>query len=275
MSHTLTPRVAIVTGAAQGLGKAIALRLAKDGLAIGLNDIPSKKDALDEVAKEIVQANGRAVVHVGDISKQEVVQDLIDSVVRTLGGLHVMVANAGMARPAPFLEESLETFNQVMSVNTTGLFLCYQLAGRKMIELGSKDGRIIGASSIGGKQPLRGLTSYTASKFAVRGLTQSAALALGPYGITVNSYAPGLIDTPLGKRDVLSKRATRSLSFTAFTPHLEDHTDLAFDKYSAVAPLRRVGQADEVAALVSFLASKESGYMTGQTLSIDGGAHMD
>ncbi|KAI5886355.1 NAD(P)-binding protein [Schizophyllum commune H4-8] len=258
MSHTLTPRVAIVTGAAQGLGKAIALRLAKDGLAIGLNDIPSKKDALDEVAKEIVQANGRAVVHVGDISKQEVVQDLIDSVVRTLGGLHVMVANAGMARPAPFLEESLETFNQVMSVNTTGLFLCYQLAGRKMIELGSKDGRIIGASSIGGKQPLRGLTSYTASKFAVRGLTQSAALALGPYGITVNSYAPGLIDTPL-----------------AFTPHLEDHTDLAFDKYSAVAPLRRVGQADEVAALVSFLASKESGYMTGQTLSIDGGAHMD
>ncbi|KAL1701293.1 hypothetical protein EV121DRAFT_294391 [Schizophyllum commune] len=258
MAHTLTPRVAIVTGAAQGLGKAIALRLAKDGHAVGLNDIPSKNDALDEVAKEIVKINGRAVVHVGDVSKQEVVQNLIDTVVGTLGGLHVMVANAGMARPAPFLEESLETFNQVMSVNTTGLFLCYQLAGRKMIELGSKDGRIIGASSIGGKQPLRGLTSYTASKFAVRGLTQSAALALGPHGITVNSYAPGLIDTPL-----------------AFTPHLEDHTDLAFDKYSATAPLRRVGQADEVAALVSFLASKESGYMTGQTLSIDGGAHMD
>ncbi|KAL1717761.1 hypothetical protein EV715DRAFT_291881 [Schizophyllum commune] len=267
MSHTLTSRVAIVTGAAQGLGKAIALRLAKDGHAVGLNDIPSKKDALDEVAKEIVKTNGRAVVHVGDVSKQEVVQNLIDTVVGTLGGLHVMVANAGMARPAPFLEgesmpsahtKSLETFNQVMSVNTTGLFLCYQLAGRKMIELGSKDGRIIGASSIGGKQPLRGLTSYTASKFAVRGLTQSAALALGPHGITVNSYAPGLIDTPL-----------------AFTPHLEDHTDLAFDKYSATAPLRRVGQAEEVAALVSFLASKESGYMTGQTLSIDGGAHMD
>ncbi|KAI4522921.1 NAD(P)-binding protein [Schizophyllum commune Loenen D] len=258
MSHTLTPRVAIVTGAAQGLGKAIALRLAKDGLAVGLNDIPSKKDTLNEVSKEIVKINGRAIVHVGDVSKQEVVQNLIDTVVGTLGGLHVMIANAGMARPAPFLEESLETFNQVMSVNTTGLFLCYQLAGRKMIELGSKDGRIIGASSIGGKQPLRGLTSYTASKFAVRGLTQSAALALGPHGITVNSYAPGLIDTPL-----------------AFTPHLEDHTDLAFDKYSAVAPLRRVGQAEEVAALVSFLASKESGYMTGNQLSIDGGAHMD
>ncbi|KAL1678411.1 hypothetical protein EV122DRAFT_278161 [Schizophyllum commune] len=249
MAHTLTPRVAIVTGAAQGLGKAIALRLAKDGLAVGLNDIPSKKDALDKVSKEIVKINGRAVVHVGDVSKQEVVQNLIDTVVGTLGGLHVMVANAGMARPAPFLEEPLETFNQVMSVNTTGLFLCYQLAGRKMIELGSKDGRIIGASSIGGKQPLRGLTSYTASKFAVRGLTQSAALALGPHCITVNSYAPGLIDTPL-----------------AFTPHLEDHTDLAFDKYSAVAPLRRVGQAEEVAALVSFLASKESGYMTDGTL---------
>ncbi|KAL1729639.1 hypothetical protein EV714DRAFT_212653 [Schizophyllum commune] len=262
MPHSLTPRVAIVTGAAQGLGKAIALRLAKDGLAVGLNDIPSKKDALDEVAKEIVKINGRAVVHVGDVSKQEVVQNLIDTVVGTLGGLHVMVANAGMARPAPFLEESLETFNQVMSVNTTGLFLCYQLAGRKMIELGSKDGRIIGASSIGGKQPLRGLTSYTASKFAVRGLTQSAALALGPHGITVNSYAPGLIDTPLGELGVSSfERLAHS---AAFTPHLEDHTDLAFDKYSAVAPLRRVGQADEVAALVSFLASKESGYMTGE-----------
>ena len=90
MSHTLTPRVAIVTGAAQGLGKAIALRLAKDGLAIGLNDIPSKKDALGEVAKEIVKINGRAVVHVGDVSKQEVVQNLIDNVVGTLGGLHVV-----------------------------------------------------------------------------------------------------------------------------------------------------------------------------------------
>ncbi|TRM58464.1 hypothetical protein BD626DRAFT_511153 [Schizophyllum amplum] len=252
------PRVAIVTGAAQGLGKAIALRLARDGLSIGLNDIPSKKDALDEVARAITSNGGCAAVFLGDVSKQEEVQAIIDGTLEVLGGLHVMVANAGIARPAPFLEETLESFNKVTSVSATGVFLCYQLAARKMIELGHREGRLIGASSIGGKQPLRGLTSYTAAKFAVRGITQSAALALGTHGITVNAYAPGLVDTPL-----------------AYTDKLEDYTDLAFDIWNKVSPLGRCGQPEEVASLVSFLASKESGFITGQTISIDGGAHMD
>ncbi|TRM55914.1 hypothetical protein BD626DRAFT_521772 [Schizophyllum amplum] len=263
------PRVAIVTCTAQGLGKAIALRLARDGLSIGLNDIPSKKDALDEVGRAITSNGGRAAVFLGDVSKQEDVLAIIDGTLEVLGGLHVMVANAGIARPAPFLEETLESFNKVTSVSATGVFLCYQLAARKMIELGHREGRLIGASSIGCKQPLRGLTSYTAAKFAVRGLTQSAALALGTHGITVNAYAPVVLMS-LG-------------SSVAYTDKLDDYTDLAFDmslpfQKSSLSPLGRCGQPEEVASLVSFLASKESGFITGElddAISIDGGAHMD
>ncbi|KAL1746127.1 hypothetical protein HDZ31DRAFT_34857 [Schizophyllum fasciatum] len=300
-------RVALVTGAAQGIGKAIALRLARDGLSVGLNDIHSKKGELNAVAQEIKERGGRAAIFLGDVAVQQNVQTMIDGTVQELGGLHVMVANAGIGRPAPFLEESLESFNSVMSINTAGLFLCYQLSARKMIELGHREGRIIGASSIGGKQPLRGLTSYTASKFAVRGLTQCAALDLGSHGITVNAYAPGAIPTT-AVRSVLIYCV--GLRLAAYVDGLREHTDLDFDKWRAAAPLSRVGQSKDVAALVSFLASKEAGYITGESplnscdksqltdcvllgqtvrvivisaallltlsqISIDGGAHMD
>ncbi|KAL1752337.1 hypothetical protein FB107DRAFT_293211 [Schizophyllum commune] len=238
---TSHPRVALITGAAQGIGKAIAFRLARDGLHVALNDLPDKRDALEEVARTIEKDGGRAAILFGDVSKEEDVQAMVDGTVEKLGSLHVMVANAGIGGPGPFLDESLESFNHHMAVDAAGVFLCYQIAARKMIE-----------------QAQRGLTSYTAAEFAVRGLTQCAALALGKHGITANAYAPGLIDTAI----------------LADHDELERITGLG-DKAS------RIGQPEDVASLVSFLASKEAGFITGESrsileaLSVDGGARMD
>ncbi|TRM58473.1 hypothetical protein BD626DRAFT_183068 [Schizophyllum amplum] len=254
---SLSRRVAIVTGAAQGLGKAIALRLARDGFAMGLNDLPNKQDALDDVAQTITKNGGRAATFFGDVTKEKDVQALVDGTADALGGLHVMVANAGIAVPAPFLDESLASFDRVNNVSVTGTFLCYQHAARKMIAQGITDGRLIGASSVAGKQPFLGLTSYCAAKFAIRGITQAAALSLGPHGITANAYAPGLIDTA-----IINVEGMR------------EHANLSLQNWADVVPLKRHGEPEEIASLVSFLASKESGYITGQTISIDGGGRM-
>ncbi|TRM58481.1 hypothetical protein BD626DRAFT_511220 [Schizophyllum amplum] len=250
---SLSRRVAIVTGAAQGLGKAIALRLARDGLSIGLNDLPTKQDALDDVAQTITKNGGRAATFFGDVTKENDVQAMVDGAADALGGLHV--PTLALQSPAPFLEESLKGFNRVTAVSSTGTFLCYQYAARKMIAQGVADGRIIGASSVAGKQPFHGLTSYSAAKFAIRGITQAAALSLGPHGITVNAYAPGVIDTAI-----------------IAVEGMREHANLSLQNWADVVPLKRHGEPEEIAALVSFLASKESGYIT--VISIDGGGHM-
>ncbi|KAL1746130.1 hypothetical protein HDZ31DRAFT_34802 [Schizophyllum fasciatum] len=240
-------RVALVTGAAQGLGKAIALRLAQDGHHVGLNDLPHKREALEEVAHAIESHGVRAAVLTGDVTKEADVQAIIDGAAGALGGFHVMVANAGICSPAPFLEESLKDFNRVTSVSSTGTFLCYQYAARKMIAEGHREGRIIGASSYSGKRPLQALTSYMAAKFAVRGLTQSAALAMGPHGITVNAYAPGMVDTAM-----------------AVVEGTKEHAGLTLEDWAKSCPIPRHAWPADVAALVSFLASQEAGYITGE-----------
>ncbi|KAL1717760.1 hypothetical protein EV715DRAFT_291880 [Schizophyllum commune] len=156
---TSHPRVALITGAAQGIGKAIALRLARDGLHVALNDLPDKRDALEEVARTIEEDGSRAAILFGDVSKEEDVQAMVDGTVEKLGSLHVMVANAGIGGPGPFLEESLESFNRHMAVNAAGVFLCYQIAARKMIELGPREGRLIGAASMASKQDITQLNA--------------------------------------------------------------------------------------------------------------------
>ncbi|KAL1717759.1 hypothetical protein EV715DRAFT_273949 [Schizophyllum commune] len=239
-------RVALVTGAAQGLGKAIALRLAKDGHHVGLNDLPSKKAVLEDVAHQVEQHGVRASVFTGDVTKENDVRATIDGAADALGGLHVMVANAGILLPAPFLDETLQSFNRVTSVSSTGTFLCYQHAGRRMIKEGHGEGRIIGASSFGGKRPLPGLTSYVAAKYAVRGMTSCAALALGKYGITVNAYAPGLADTPM-----------------AVVDGMKEHAGITLESWAKSFAIPRHTLPADIAALVSFLASKEAGYITG------------
>ncbi|KZT19772.1 NAD(P)-binding protein [Neolentinus lepideus HHB14362 ss-1] len=195
-------RIAIVTGAAQGLGRAIALRLARDGLNVAISDLSSKRSALEALSEDIRASGGQTVTVEADVSEEKDVNSLVTTVADKLGGLDVMVANAGIAFFKPIVEMSMAEFDKIQSVNTRGLFMCYRAAARTMIEQ-KRGGRIIGASSVAGKKGLLAGSSYSASKFAVRGLTQSAACELGPYDITVNAYAPGTIDTPLGKDVVL------------------------------------------------------------------------
>ncbi|KAF5346154.1 hypothetical protein D9758_009949 [Tetrapyrgos nigripes] len=190
-------RIALVTGAAQGIGRGIALRLAKDGLHVAINDIPSKLDVLASVSKDIEAMGMKSSVHPADVSQEEEVRKMVEEVVETHGGLDVMIANAGIAINKPLMETSVEEWDRIFSINARGAFLCYQYAGKQMIKQG-RGGRIVGASSILGKAGVSPtLGSYVGTKFAVRGITQAAAGELGPFKITVNAYAPGLIDTQM------------------------------------------------------------------------------
>ncbi|KAI1784047.1 short chain oxidoreductase [Ganoderma leucocontextum] len=199
MVNQLPPslRVAIVTGAAQGIGEAIALRLADDGIDVVLNDLPSKSDALDGVVKAIKAKGRRAAAVPGDATVEADVVALVDKAVEEFGGLDIMVANAGIIEMLPLVDMTGEHWDRTMSVNVRSVMLAYKHAARQMIKQG-RGGRIVGAASMAGKKVSRRfayVSSYCASKFAVRGLTQSAALELADHKITVNSYAPGIIPT--------------------------------------------------------------------------------
>ncbi|KJA21587.1 hypothetical protein HYPSUDRAFT_140425 [Hypholoma sublateritium FD-334 SS-4] len=183
-------KVALITGSARGIGRAIALRLASDGFNIALNDIPSMEKELETVRREIVDAGKQALICLGDVSIEKDVINMVELTVQKLGSLDVMIANAGVAIIKPLTETTQEDLRRILSVNVDGVFFCYKHAALQMIKQG-KGGRIIGASSIAGKQGWKNLAGYSASKFAVRGLTQTAALELREHGITVNAYAPG------------------------------------------------------------------------------------
>jgi len=249
--------VAIVTGAAQGIGRSIALRLASDGFEVGLNDLESKKEQLLEVSQEILAKGRRTVTIFTDVSVEADVKTMVDTVVKELGGLDVMVANAGIVKLDGVVDASLEDWESVFAVNTRGVFLCYKYAAKQMIAQG-RGGRIIGASSMAGKRGLSVGVAYSASKFAVRGLTQSAALELGPHRITVNSYAPGAINTPM-------------TNGTHIRGQSEAEQTETLKQLVALASVGYIGQPEDVASVVSYLASKEAHFITGQSISVDGG----
>ncbi|KAK7034590.1 hypothetical protein VNI00_012221 [Paramarasmius palmivorus] len=239
--------VALITGSAQGIGKAIALRLAKDGFDVVLNDITSqtKLDQLREVEQEIQRSFGRkTAIVMADVSDEEEVKRLVDQTVGTLGGLDVMVANAGVCPSVPMIEK---TWERAFAVNVRGTFLCYKYAAIQMIKQG-RGGRIIGACSSAGKQGRPNSMAYSATKFAVRGMTQSAAWEVAKHGITVNAYAPGPIETEMIFQLIEDKK----------------RIDPSFSPAQWDCPTGRMGQAEEVAALVSFIASKDSNYITGK-----------
>ncbi|KAJ7850626.1 NAD-binding protein [Mycena olivaceomarginata] len=252
--------IAFVTGAAQGIGRGIALRLAEDGFDVAVNDIPGNSAKLDTVVAEIKQKGRESSAHLADVSEDENVKSMIEEVVKKHGGLDVMVANAGVPGPyrVQLTEVSVEQWDQVMNVNARGCFLCYKYAGLQMIKQG-RGGRIIGASSIAGKKgfPLQG--PYSASKFAIRGLTQAAASELGAHGITVNAYSPGAVETAM---------------LTGATTNPQ-HAAALINKFKEMSPLKLVGTPEDIANLVSFLASKESQFITGQSISINGGLFFD
>ncbi|SJL18425.1 uncharacterized protein ARMOST_22014 [Armillaria ostoyae] len=209
--------VALITGSAQGIGRAIALRLADDGFNVSLNDLPSAGTGLDILASEIASKGRKSHVVIGDISSESDVQRIIESTVQALGSLDVMVANAGICITKSIMSTSTEEWDRIFAVNGRGTFLCYKYAAKQMIDQGH-GGRIIGASSLAGKLGVldfmaslstvklkltligsSNLPVYGASKWAIRGLTQSAAHEFGKYGITVNAYAPGPTETDMSR----------------------------------------------------------------------------
>ncbi|KIM80293.1 hypothetical protein PILCRDRAFT_540575 [Piloderma croceum F 1598] len=195
MSTSSSKGIALVTGAAQGIGRAIALRLAED-FDVAVNDISSNSQALDSVVAEIIMKGRRSLPVVADVSDEDQVTNMIDMVVYELGGLDIMVANAGIYKETSLLAGDTADFDRLYAVNVRGTFFCYKYAAIQMVSQG-RGGRIIGASSLAGKKGASFCAGYSSTKFAVRGMTQSAASELGKYGITVNGYAPGAIDTPL------------------------------------------------------------------------------
>ncbi|KAI0312321.1 acetoin reductase family protein [Amylostereum chailletii] len=245
-------RVALVTGAARGIGRSIALQLASDGLDVAVNDVSSNHAALTSLVSEIEAIGRRGVALIADVSDEEQVKTMVEGVVKELGGLDVMVANAGLCELATILDVTVEHYERIFAVNVRGVLLCYKYAAHQMIAQG-RGGRIIGATSQAGLQALPSLVAYSASKFAVRGLTQSSAVELAKHGITVNAYAPGGTDTPL---------------FAQFAEGLVGSPDKAvnYATFATSIPMGHVGEPKDIAHAVSFFASEKAGFVTGQTL---------
>ncbi|KAK7034635.1 hypothetical protein VNI00_012277 [Paramarasmius palmivorus] len=251
---------AIVTGSAQGIGRTIALSLAQAGYDVTVNDIPSQNYKLEELAKEIESLGRKAVVSTGDVSIEADVKRIITATVEQLGGLDVMVANAAATnfrflKPMP--AATVEEWDSVHAVNTRGTFLCYKYAAEQMVSQG-RGGRLIGACSASGKRGDPAMVAYSVSKFAIRGLTQCAALEYGKHGITANAFCPGVTKTE----------------------HVAAHMDgpvmdNALTKNVDMSALGKISEMADIANVVVFLASKESQFITGQTLNVDGGLHFD
>ncbi|KAF5311263.1 hypothetical protein D9758_019040 [Tetrapyrgos nigripes] len=256
MDKSARVKVALITGAASGIGRGIAFRLAKDGMHVALNDLPSSREGLVAVAEEIKRVAGakECSLHFADVSSEEQVQKMIADVVETYGGLDIMVANAGIVPTVPFLETPVELWDKVFAINVRGTFLCYKYAGIQMVKQG-KGGRIIGASSLAGKSGVGDLLgAYAGTKFAIRGITQAVAGELGKHKITVNAYAPGLIDTPALKEFIEVKAKNANMQPEQF-----------FEAFNASVPLGYAGTPEDIGGLVSYLVSEEAHFITGQT----------
>ncbi|MBS1055219.1 acetoin reductase [Gluconobacter kondonii] len=253
----LSGKVAAVTGAAQGIGKAIALRLAKDGADVILLDV--KQDILVQTAKEVEALGRRAVALTADISNRDQFATTLREAADTLGGLDIMVNNAGICQVKPVLEIEPAEIEKIFSINVQGVLWGIQAAAKIFQEKGTK-GKIINACSIAGHEGYPLLGAYSATKFAVRALTQSAAKELASSGITVNSYCPGIVGT-----DMWVTIDQRMAEITGAD------VGATYKKYVEGIALGRVETADDVAGFVAYLSSSDADYMTGQSVLIDGG----
>ena len=258
----LEGRVALVTGAARGIGRGIALRLARDGAAVALVD--TRTDGIENVAGEIAEIGSKATTFVADVSDREQVFAAVDHAAAALGGFDIMVNNAGIALVGPVGEVTPEEANRVWSINVNGVLWGIQAAVAKFKELDNqhqgKISKIINASSIAGHDGFGMLGVYSASKFAVRALTQAAAKEHAADGITVNAYCPGVVGTDMWVE--IDKR------FAELTGAAEGET---YDKFVGGIALGRAETPEDVAGFVSYLAGTDADYMTGQAGLIDGG----
>jgi meso-butanediol dehydrogenase/(S,S)-butanediol dehydrogenase/diacetyl reductase len=253
----LAGKVAIVTGAAQGIGKGIALAFAREGAKVVAVDL--NVEGLQATVKELEALGGKCVPVKTDVSKRAEVRQLVEKTVSELGRIDVLVNNAGRAAFQPLMEITDEDWDRILDTNAKGVFICIQEVARQMIK--QKSGKIINASSIAGKKGIAMQAHYCSSKFAVVALTQVAATELAPYGITVNAYCPGVVDTPMWKM----------LDETIYKLGKSSKLGEAMREFAEGALLKRYSTPQDVAGLVVFLASDEGNYITGQSINVDGG----
>jgi glucose 1-dehydrogenase len=243
----LKDRIAIVTGAARGIGLAIAERFAKEGATVVISDV------MDEAGQAAAKAIGADYIHC-DVSKSAEVNALVSATIERFGAVDILVNNAGIALGGDFLDVSEADFDRVLGVNLKGSFLMLQACARhmvKQVEAGRKPGSIVNMSSVNDTLAIPAIVSYCISKGGVSQLTRATSIALAPHGIRVNAIGPGSISTDMMKGVLADKAAlNRALSRT---------------------PLGRVGEPSEVAAIAAFLASDDASYVTGETIYVDGG----
>jgi 3-oxoacyl-[acyl-carrier protein] reductase len=247
-------RVALVTGGAQGIGAAVAKRLAAGGAAVGVLDL--QQDAAQALADEITAAGGRAMGLGADVAQRDQVEAAVARVAEEFGGLHILVNNAGVLRDNLLFKMSDDDWTIVMDVHLRGAFLCSQAAQKYMGE--AKYGRIISMSSTSATGN-RGQANYSTAKMGLQGFTKTLAIELGPRGITANAIAPGFIET------AMTKATAERIGTTIEQMRAGAEASL---------PVRRGGRPEDVANAVAFFAAEESGYVTGQVLYVDGGSEL-
>ena len=253
----LSGKVALITGAAQGIGRGIALRLAKEGADIALVDLNPEK--LRHVAEEVQVLGRKASTFVADVGDREQVFQAVEHAHSTLGGLDIMVNNAGISQVKPLLDVTAEEIERIYRINVQGTLWGIQAAAEKFQAL-KRTGKIINACSIAGHEGYALLGVYSSTKFAVRALTQAAAKELAVHGITVNAYCPGVVGTDMWVD--IDKR----MSDITGAP-----IGATYEKFVNGIALGRAETPEDVAAFVAYLASPDADYMTGQAPLIDGG----
>jgi glucose 1-dehydrogenase len=254
----LAGKVAIVTGAAQGIGEACAVRLAREGAKVALCDVNA--EAVQRAVQAIEAGGATAIAVPGDVASPADVANAVAATLKAFGGIDVLVNNAGVVDDAPFLDLSTEEFDRVLGINLRGAFLMGQAVARQMVEQakgkardknGAAPGAIVNMSSINERFALPDHVAYSISKGGISQLTKAMAIALAPLGIRVNAVGPGTIDTPL-LAGVIKDEGFRA-------------------KVLSRTPMGRFGRPEEIAAIVAWLASEEASYVTGTTLFADGG----
>jgi 3-oxoacyl-[acyl-carrier protein] reductase len=245
--QALKDKVALVTGASRGIGRAIALALAGEGAAVVIN-YASSSQAAEEVVAEISAAGGQAIAVAGDVSKADQVEALVQAAMDKWGRVDILVNNAGITRDTLLLRMSPEDWQAVIDLNLTGVFLCTRAVSKIMLK--QRSGRIINITSVAGQMGNPGQANYSAAKAGVIGFTKTVAKELSSRAITVNAVAPGFINTDMT-------------------------TDIKADEILKFIPLGRFGQPEEIAGMVRFLAADPAAaYITGQVFNVDGGMVM-
>ncbi len=245
----LDNKIAIVTGGSRGIGREVALTLAKQGADIVVN-YTSNSTAADEVVQLVTELGRKAIAVKADVSKSDDVANLIKETEEKLGKIDILINNAGITRDGLLIRMKENDWDDVLDINLKGVFLTTKLIGKKMLK--QRSGRIVNLTSVVGLMGNAGQANYAASKAGVIGFTKSVAKEFASRGITVNAVAPGFI-----KSDMTEK--------------LSDEVKAT---YNNAIPLGRMGEASDVANLVSFLVSDLSNYITGQTIQVDGGMYI-